>query len=143
MLSIDEVNKIFKDFVKQTCNDSLKLEFEDELVDYRISLNYIIEGKGNIKNELNPTINISNYQVFIEILTNLINKAYNYHFNDKDYMMLTEEGYRNFLLMGIICNMHEIDFNDPISYLKRIEKAYDTTYSINSKKEVGEFKIGE
>ena len=153
MLSVQNVDKLFRDFAKQTLNGSLKIVFANDLfsenpfavdiVDYKIGLNYIIEGKEKIENEQNPTLNISNYKTFIENLTELMNKKYEYHYNDKNYMTLTEEGYLNFLLMGIISNMQEMDFNYPIGYLNRMIDAYDKKYEFDNKKEVGNFKIGD
>ena len=143
MLSFKEVDSLFKNFSKQTYTDSLKIAFEDGEIDYRISLNYIIEGNRKIKKDSNPTLHISNYKVFIEKLTELLNKKYKYHYVDKSYMMLTEEGYHNFILMSTICNMQEMDFNNPIDYLDRMNKAYDVNYDINRKKDIGIFKMGD
>lgn len=142
MMSVENISEIFKNFVKQSYNDSVNIEFEDGLVDYRISLNYIIENNSNIKNNNNPTLTISNYKVFIEKLTELMNKKYEYHFKDKEYMMLTENGYRDFLLLGIICNMQQIDFDNPINYLQRQINAYDVNYDTDNRRKTGDFKLG-
>lgn len=141
MLSVQDVDVLFRDFVKQTYNDSLKIAFEDALVDYRLSYNYIIEGNKKIKYNDCPIMNISNYKVFISLLTELMNKKYEYHFKDKDYMMLTDKGYLDFLMMSIVCNMQEIDFSNPVKYLERMIAAYNHTYKTGVYEVVGNFKM--
>lgn len=142
MISEKEVNELFKKFVKTTNNDNFKIEFEDGEANYKLNLNYIIQDKSAIRDSYDPVLHISKYKDFIKKLTVLINKEYEFYKEDKEFMGLTEEGYKDYIMLSTFVNMQEADFNSPMSYFDRLIKAYDEKYVFNKKEKVGEIAVG-
>ena len=93
MFCQNDVALAFKSFVKQTSTSSFKIIFEDGgNIDYHLSLNYEIEGNSIIKNDEFPLFKIENLSIFLERLTELLNKMYDFHLKDKDIYYIKEKG---------------------------------------------------
>lgn len=136
------VGELFKNFIKETYKDSLKISFEDmDDVDYRISLNYSLNGKSASNSSLKPILHVGKYKSFISSLTKLFNIKYKKHFKEKEHLGLTKEGYAKYILMSCFINMQELDFNAPVSYFNRIIKSYEQKYEFNKKTKIGEIQI--
>lgn len=144
MFSKKEVADLLKKFVMGTYKDTLKLSFEGiGEVDYRISLNYSMKDKDFVKDSSRPILYAGDSKNFITPLTKLFNIKYEYHKDDKERLGLTEEGYKDYILLSCFLNMQELDFNSPISYFNRLIKSYEQEYKFNEKVKMGEIEVKE
>lgn len=142
MLSKEYVDKIFKKFVTLSNKDTFKIFYEDGTVtDYQIMLNYSIEGRVLRKNDNSPILMISDYNLFIDYLTALLNKMYDFCYGDKDYFEYNEDNYNLYLIMCCFLNMQETDFNYPIQYFDRLTKSFDIEYNFGSETLLGSFTL--
>lgn len=142
MLSKEEVNRLFKTFVANSNEDTFKIYDEDgDFIDYQIMLNYSIEDKIIRKSPNSPMLMISDYENFIDTLTILLNKMYNFCINDKDYFYFSENNYNLYLIMCCLINMQEFDFNCPIQYLERLIDSLDHKYNFDKLINIGNFMM--
>lgn len=143
MFSYDNIEKIFKSFIKKSTNESFKIDLDDKYkIDYHISLNYIIEGKYITGDNSNPTLKIPHFNIFLEKLTTLINLMAKFHFEDKEYFEFSDENFLNYLLISCFSNMNETDLNHPLAYFDRQIKAYSNIYNFDNSV-VGKFILKE
>ena len=141
MYSIEQVLDRFGKFMKESTLDTYCLTYPDgSSIDYKISFNYEINGKQLHTDDNKPLFKITNFPEYIKKLTILINIMASYHIDDKSYFDFNDDNFLDYLIVCIVCNMNEQDFNNALACLDKKINSYKTNYNYE-KKDLGTIKL--